>query len=533
MKNRIKYLFFAIPALLLAGCFEDKGNYDYTTINEVWVDTAGVQTSFTLGQYETLSIAPNVKFSSGTGDETGLSYRWVLYAAEGDTFMEELSTEQNLAAIVNRPPGNYRVSLYITDRGREPNLTSMMNYTVNVIKNIVSGIVVMHTDQEGTDVDYIATPNTVPIMEETRHLADLYSTVNGRKITGNPLSLSTLGAYSNFNAAQRFDRIVIGTDTESVLLNGEDFSERRNAASLFLNTPERIGTWSASNKYQVSVLVNDEQAYFVQSYWILEMSGPIRAGSTLSEPLALAPFTFVPEQMASSTRSFAILYDKSGQRFVNMEYTTYPEPVFVPFTAQSSQLFDVNNIGMEVLYMGKGFGGDGFAVFADGSDRWLYRMNFNYRNPETGSYNLLEVTDLAKGKYNLTNAPEIAGAKFYANGLNGDVFLYATDRNIYTYQYAGSQTATRINNDFAGGETITAMHLVTYRVIPSNWGSYDEVSGNILYVGTWDGTQGKLYEFRINRTSGRLENGGEPLNTFTGFGRISGIALKEEADAIR
>ena len=48
--------------------------------------------------------------------------------------------------------------------------------------------------------------------------------------------------------------------------------------------------------------------------------------------------------------------------------------------------------------------------------------------------------NIGVGKYPADNCPELEKAKYFAVGSLGPVFLYATDRDIYRYDYNGTNT---------------------------------------------------------------------------------------------
>ena len=62
----------------------------------------------------------------------------------------------------------------------------------------------------------------------------------------------------------------------------------------------------------------------------------------------------------------------------------------------------------------------------------------------------------------------------------------------------------------------------------------NDVSGTLLYVATWNGKEGKIYEFALNRTTGRLNNRTEaangdlkqPYNVFGGFAKVVDMCVK-------
>ena len=49
--------------LWLTGCTPDHGNYDYTELNEVSIDS--IQEEYTVNRFSTLKIEPELKFSLG------------------------------------------------------------------------------------------------------------------------------------------------------------------------------------------------------------------------------------------------------------------------------------------------------------------------------------------------------------------------------------------------------------------------------------------------------------------------------------
>ncbi|MGN0188817.1 MAG: PKD-like family lipoprotein, partial [Candidatus Cryptobacteroides sp.] len=78
MKNRyISYVFLSLLSLCLAGCYADKGNYDYVDINKVNVYlSCGGSYTITIG--ETISIKAEISFPEGNGDRDRLEFQWYL-----------------------------------------------------------------------------------------------------------------------------------------------------------------------------------------------------------------------------------------------------------------------------------------------------------------------------------------------------------------------------------------------------------------------------------------------------------------------
>ena len=61
----MKYKFLAVWAIaaVLSGCYDDKGNYAYSEINEISIDTVGKQTEFEVYQFDVLDIPVDIRFA--------------------------------------------------------------------------------------------------------------------------------------------------------------------------------------------------------------------------------------------------------------------------------------------------------------------------------------------------------------------------------------------------------------------------------------------------------------------------------------
>ncbi len=545
MKNSSKLILTSLIMLVFHACYNDEGNYDYKDINEVYVDTVDSKTSFTIDQFDTLSIHPDVKFTIDQLGEDDLSYKWVIYSdawSKDESYAEELSSEKNLNVQITQEPDDdeYAVMLYITNE--QNNTVSQFKYSVNILPSVVSGWMVLHTDENGqSDLDYIATTNAVPTLDTIKWLRNVYSAMNGNKIIGEPQFVSAIRENSSV-----IDYVYVATDQQFLQLGGTDFQLLNQDLDLFKVTPDFIAPQFIGRGgfcHYVSLLINNGQVQNINNQasqqWDVQFSRSLSTSSSLEGDIDMAPYAYFSDGCAANTVGQAgVMYDQLNQRFVRLEFSFWEEASVIPFPEQTSTKFDVNNIGKELLFFEKGYNGHAFAVFTDGTSRELYRVDFNKSNPlydENGDpYENEAIHNLAVNTYDLSELPEIYDAKHYACGPLGNFFLYASDNNIYTYSYAASKkVATLINDPFPEGEVITSM-----KIYNTDWFyPLDDVNATLLYVATWNGTEGKLYEFKINRASGRLNNKEEidgvintklPTSVFTGFGRIEDMCVKLE-----
>lgn len=539
------FIFAAFFCLLsITSCFDDKGNYDYTVLNEIYVDTTGVQTTFTRSQFDSLVITPDIRFTEATIDNANLEFKWVLYS---DKFVneasatEKLTTERDLKMVVTQQPqpDPYAIMLYITDK--QNNTVYQTKYSLTVIASVISGWVVLHTGSDGSDLDYIATTNSVPGLETNRRMRNVYSSMNGVKIGGNPLFVSTVRINTTI-----VDNVYVGTDSEFLLLSGKDFSLQHKNEEMFKNPvsrilPQFVGHGGRYGVHHSTLLINDGKVHCINNqaspYWIYAFSNALPNSSSLKGEVSVAPYVYFSEQPSSFVNNAGAFYDTVGKRFVRLPYSYWEEEPLLPFAEQlPTARFDVNNIGKDLMYFDNGYEAEGFALFTDGASRELYRIKFNtitFLDFEHVNEENPEIHNLARTIYDMSALPEIYDARFYASGTRGYYFYYATERNIYAFSYAGSKQAVLVNDPFPEDEKITNLKIYN----TGSWSALRDVSGTIMYVSTWNGKEGKLYEFAINTSSGAFYNLNEingvvnrkaPLNVFDNFGKIVDMSVKIE-----
>ena len=68
-----KYLYIFITLLWVIGCADDDGNYSYSIVNEIGIDS--IKDAYSLDQYDILEIEPYLNFKTGK-DIEDLSFEW-------------------------------------------------------------------------------------------------------------------------------------------------------------------------------------------------------------------------------------------------------------------------------------------------------------------------------------------------------------------------------------------------------------------------------------------------------------------------
>ena len=269
MKKTIMIAGLVLAACLVTACYDDKGNYDYVALNEISVDTAGISTTYTLEQYDSLHIVPELRFTQGSIPEEKLAYKWVIFTdnfANAESEMEVLSTEKELHMQVTQSAKteSYAIIYYVTHL--DDNTVWQQKYTLIVQPSVVSGIVALHTLNGQSDIDYIATTNAVPGVVENKWLKNILFSTVGRKLSGNPVSVSTV-RQSGLSGSS-VNSVYVATDEEFVKLSGKDFSWVCDVNELFYPRPDVLKPYRVLRDGQIAhttVLVNDDDVHNINN----------------------------------------------------------------------------------------------------------------------------------------------------------------------------------------------------------------------------------------------------------------------------
>lgn len=500
--NTYKYLAGAFAFLLFGlvfSCKKDLGNYEYTDTSVPKLDTTGMRGSLSIERNATISLNPGINFNPA--DTGRLSYEWRLYkVASGSSteipVIKVVGKTRMLTTMITEPVGSYQLELIVTDPKND--LKSNVVFQLAVTANIEYGVLVLHSKNNFSDVDFLITKNAVPMATENRWLKNLYSLSYGTALPGEAKFI--VQARRSWNTQ---NWITIGSTTQLTRVSGTDFSFIRENASLFLRSGELINpqAYVFSTTSNNEMIINNGKLHFVNSTDKLAAVFP----SPVTGDYTLAPF--IAE--ASGSSIIGAVYDSKQLKFMHPVSANVMVDFKTP--ASASQAFDLTNIGKTIIGMDRGFSGQTLNFFKDqtGSGRWLYITNFNKSDDGL----------MALGRYDMTALPDIANATIFRSIEYGYAAYYATAHDVYLYDYAGTNTAKKAFS-FPAAETISSMRVFK----PKPTSDLEATDGRLLYVATWDGTIGRVYELKINAVSGEIEP--TASNKFEGFGKVVDLTAK-------
>lgn len=508
-KLNIMCSFLLVVAVFLSSCLKDKGNYTYKELPQFYIDTVGQPVSFQVNQNGVVKIDPKIVFD---GDERKLKFLYFIHGADPRSH-DTISTERNLNYKTDRAPGTYTIRLEVS---QENGVTTFMPFTMQVLPAFSAGWMVMYesNDQPGsTDIDIIRSPKFLGSGADTVY-RNAFSIYNEKLLPGLPRDVYYGGPG-----------VMVSTTGTALSLDITDFKVMQSYEDLFpYPHPD-----PATHKTFMRML--NGQTYLIAGSTIYWSSGNVFVGEVLISgggKLDLAPFIY-PELGENGG-----FYDPATRRFLKHSQnstfaTAYPDAAGTVVNGVTTPpLFNLNNIGKDILFVDKTAGrsvasNDAYklAIFKDvnGAGRYVYVF-------DTGT----ESTNPGVKLLDITSAPEIQDAKFYATPNVGRMVMYATSTTLYGFTYSALGDYTTAGNVYntpapvftaPAGEEITCLKL--NKTI--NSASATTAEPRDLFIATWNAAAkvGHVYHFIVNEAEGKLisRNGVWTIN-----GKVGAMGFK-------
>lgn len=485
---------FSYLLIGLSACYSDEGNYDYKEPVNIQIETAS---ELYVTQFKTLEVKANVTLDGN--DESNYEYTWRIWSNDPDiACKKEIAKTKDLSYTVGEVPGSY--SLILTVHNKLTGVNVYKEIKLYIQGNITEGWMVLNERDGKTDFDLIMTPFFSDRVTEDITVRNVYESVNNESLDGRGVKI---GSYF---ALGRYQFVTILTDKGGVRLDAIKMQKAFDISTLLRDgkpwKPQNYVYWNyywSPGRDGYDVIISDGRFY--------EYSPISNLLSYYTEPILRDGRTYKSASYCPKWFDYhqGIIFDELKGGFVSVSKNTFvlqdmPE-------AGADQMFDWNYLNGSLLYMDTGFNKWDYGLIKDWSsnNRILYAFNFDSKSM------------IAKGKWPLDNCPEIEQAKFYAIGNRGPIFYYATDANIYLYDYQGTNTAQSVYTA-KSGEKITGMKLLkpyVDRYVINH--TYD---CKVLVVATYNenSKKGKIYMYYVNESNGVIDMNSEKV--FTGFGEI-------------
>lgn len=526
----LRYIIPVMVALLVfTACYNDDGNYNYLTEEEVGViqfDTTGLSTelstlSYGLEPNEHINVHVNVKYPH----PERLRFRWfyltltdfqykpvqdgnALVYPKGDT----ISYKQVLDWTCNLKPGQYRFYCMAEDSvsGQKAYYAVNQSYTVVSSEENVGGLYLLTERDGNTDIEVYQSDLMLIYGNECKY--QYYSKLKGHTLPGKPRFIrgTTTGKTTK-------DGYLVATDQGLYRLAADGMETINDWNTMFYNTPEKFNPQKSFFTNNCDFLLNDGKLHVLYA----NMSNDVKYSDPIAGDYEAAPFLMINttttwRPVTGAINAWQVLYDKKNKKF---------RPYYSQGTAVSNFKSTVNDATVDANKVP----GDVRAVFQGGGNYtcvitnidnvpYLYRYCF---------YNVVDNGNLsaagAESIKDLSGCTGIQNAKLFASNTNGYAFYYATDKAVYSFSASSGSSTSNTIYECSANEEVTAMY---------SWGSSGggwPTSDCILWIAVWDKQkqEGKLLQYEMDINYGTPTSmwgpmfGAEDNPTITtGWGRI-------------
>lgn len=439
MKQYIYILLLCWLAIVQVSCYEDKGNYDYTTREDITVK--GLNEEYKLiTMSDTLDILPEIE------SPEDYDYIWLIYKIGTDFNYDTIGFTHHLKWPVNRPQGNYKLFLKVT--ARSDGFSQMFRSKLTITSTFSDGWFVVKDEEGETDIDFF----TLDLTEANNILQQ----ATGRKIPGKALNMSLLSGFSYIEPSGEIlwgkDFFYVMTDKDCWMMKLEDMSFIRDFSTLFYGpAPAENLRTCVYGGYSNTHFFTDRNAYFVNT----QATGTGQIGLNVDFKSEIEVGDYLIRNQAG-----AYFYDQRNQRFLGVNYNGIPTIISEDGKDGEIPPVKINHTGCSMLYMGisKYASEYCYAVMSNTtlSEKYIYTM---YAPPLNifGTYNLIKSVD------RLDASLKINEATLFAIGSNLS-YIYYNDLSgnaIHFYDILGK---SEVKNVFPipDGEKITYMKSLFY-----------------------------------------------------------------------
>ena len=226
MKKTAIFILTAGLVGLLTACYEDKGNYDYTDVNELkpieLEEGSTLPLDFRLSMGESIEIHPVIKFVNGTGDMNRLEYKWEL--------IRDLDNEED---IYTQPGWNTldfswtpdflisrgRLLLTVTDPVTGLQTFAYASVSVTSRYNAYGAMVLSEKDGKTMFSFIKATETDITIPTKVEVFEDVYFMENNEDLPAEPIKMHEHYCVDKSTAGQ----ILVMTENGAIDVDGLDF----------------------------------------------------------------------------------------------------------------------------------------------------------------------------------------------------------------------------------------------------------------------------------------------------------------------
>lgn len=487
----------SILAVLFSSCYKDKGNYEYAAANQMKITTTGpINIPITFG--DTLKLSPVITQTTAQ-NEDNLTFEWMVFdnsPASNYTLPKTvIGTARNLSVKITEPPftlnQNYRLTYKVTDK--RTGVSSFLFYNLTIINKYAQGWMFLEDKSGVGDFSMLLPDGTVE--------RNVYSSLNASNPMGKPVKLEITAFQITDDLSPSSKKIYLLTETDGMELSYQTMLKKFNYGYLFYAAPSTFKptrhTWASTSTSAVlsgslGVAINNGK---VHTNLVGGFPGSKKWGASLLNPAGNQNYTAAPF-VAGGTTYVATVYDNINKRFYSAGNT-----VLNAFPGTASTVFDMNNVGMDLLYMDSANVVREYnAIFKDETNTpWLLK----FKTVATAA-----APNITLEKKQMV-APDVVSMTAAASSTLTPHIYYSVGNRMYKYETTSNSTVPQYT--FPAGETVTVMKF-----------SRAPAGTSQLVAVTWTGTESKVYFFNVSTVGDFTAYS----NVYGGFARIVDLGYK-------
>ncbi len=498
---KLQAIWIYIGMLLCVSCYDDLGNYDYHSINEIKVVDGIAERYSAYSLVDTLKISPVLSFTEDSTSVDRFEYGWfVAKAGVNSGKLEKISDKKDLVYPVNLPRETYIVLFKVKDRVTEVEWSS---YTYLYVTTLFTNGWMLLGERDGNvslDMVSISTVGDTIVVTDVLKTSGLPALKGPRKmISTNHYRLSTCCLLTD-DGTYELDKVSLASGaTENILKDMYD--------------PDVKPGFAASDIIQNSgyfrCMIGDNALYVNSS---LMSSGTYGNPINKYDKYSTEYFKVFPEFIwtVASYGSFSgnvMVYDMDNKRFVKFPFSFNPLYKCDTLPDNAGDAFEWKTGNEMIAVFNSKFNSNAgnntsYAVMKSPDNRY-YIYSFCASSSKKG------------GKFDITDLPDIAQATQFAFSGKFPYMLYFAGSKLYACEFLAGGVTHKELADF--GDEITMLHFDTYR----------EGGKDVFYVATYNEQNGgtvRKYQLKDDANVIEIERI-ENVN-WTGLGKVTSMCWK-------
>ena len=171
--NAFKLYIFLFICVLFSSCYEDKGDYDYHSINEVTL--FDINEKYEIERWDTLIIS--AKLESSLSESNNYLYSWYLNN-------KKIGDSPDLEYVISDKVGVYQARFEVTDPVQD-SVRFFYDFVVDVYSQYDKGLLLLSEVDGQPELSFMSTINDV----DGEIMYDIFELENGKSLTGNALAV--------------------------------------------------------------------------------------------------------------------------------------------------------------------------------------------------------------------------------------------------------------------------------------------------------------------------------------------------------